>query len=143
MLPRLCPLTRLHVTVTLAEKRTPCTWVRRHSFDRVGFVHSGLRSDAMCQMARHLFNAALKPFRSSRRAQMEDIVMWRLFAAMLAAARLAPWAANADDIVLHGNSSQPPKAWLDGTTPRGFAVNRSARDNDQRAHTYGRCIQTE
>jgi polar amino acid transport system substrate-binding protein len=48
--------------------------------------------------------------------------MRRLFAALLACACLAPWAARADGIVLYGNSSQPPKAWLDGTTPRGFVV---------------------
>jgi polar amino acid transport system substrate-binding protein len=48
--------------------------------------------------------------------------MRRLFAAMLACVCLAPCAAQADGIVLYGNSSQPPKAWLDGTTPRGFVV---------------------
>jgi len=48
--------------------------------------------------------------------------MRRMFAIVLACACLAPWAAKADAIVLYGNSSQPPKAWLDGTTPRGFVV---------------------
>ena len=48
--------------------------------------------------------------------------MRRLFAAMLACTCLAPITTRADDIVLYGNSSQPPKAWLDGSTPRGFVV---------------------
>jgi len=45
-----------------------------------------------------------------------------LLTALIAGACLVPWAAQADDIVLYGNSSQPPKAWLDNGTPRGFVV---------------------
>ena len=48
--------------------------------------------------------------------------MRALFSAILAAICLVAPAARADGIVLYGNSSQPPKAWLDGGTPRGFAV---------------------
>ena len=48
--------------------------------------------------------------------------MRALFAAIIAGVCLAPLAAQADGIVLYGNSTQPPKAWLDGTTPRGFVV---------------------
>ena len=35
---------------------------------------------------------------------------------------LAALTARADNIVLYGNAAQPPKAWLDGTTPRGLVV---------------------
>ena len=45
-----------------------------------------------------------------------------LLTVLIAGACLVPWAAQADDIVLYGNSSQPPKAWLDNGTPRGFVV---------------------
>ena len=48
--------------------------------------------------------------------------MRALFTAIIAGACLVPLAAQADGIVLYGNSTQPPKAWLDGTTPRGFVV---------------------
>jgi polar amino acid transport system substrate-binding protein len=48
--------------------------------------------------------------------------MRALFVAIIAGTCLAPVAAQADGIVLYGNSSQPPKAWLDGTKPRGFVV---------------------
>ncbi|MGZ5875083.1 MAG: substrate-binding periplasmic protein [Bradyrhizobium sp.] len=34
-------------------------------------------------------------------------------------------SARADSIVLYGNSEQPPKAWLDGGTPKGFAIEAS------------------
>src|SRR4029079_12082706 len=52
--------------------------------------------------------------------------MHALFAAIVAGACLIPLAAHADSIVLSGHSSQPPKAWLDGTTPRGFVVDAAA-----------------
>jgi ABC-type amino acid transport substrate-binding protein len=35
-------------------------------------------------------------------------------------------SARADSIVLYGNSQQSPKAWLDGDTPKGFAVEAAA-----------------
>ncbi len=34
--------------------------------------------------------------------------------------------ARAEPITLYGNSEQPPKAWLDGSTPKGFAIEASA-----------------
>jgi len=34
-------------------------------------------------------------------------------------------AARAEPITLYGNSEQPPKSWLDGGTPRGFAIEAS------------------
>ena len=40
----------------------------------------------------------------------------------IAAAVASVSSARADSIVLYANSQQPPKAWLDGETPRGFAV---------------------
>jgi len=43
-------------------------------------------------------------------------------AAALAAAMLGASSARADQIVLYGNSQQPPKAWLDGDTAKGFGV---------------------
>lgn len=48
--------------------------------------------------------------------------MRALVRAIVVAACLLPLAARADSIALYGNSTQPPKAWLDGTTPRGFVV---------------------
>jgi polar amino acid transport system substrate-binding protein len=42
--------------------------------------------------------------------------------AVIAAAILSVSPARADSIVLYGNSQQSPKAWLDGETPKGFAV---------------------
>src|SRR4051812_45229631 len=52
--------------------------------------------------------------------------MRALFAAIIASVCVTPLAAGADGIVLYGNSTQPPKAWLDGTTPRGFVVDAAA-----------------
>jgi len=40
----------------------------------------------------------------------------------IVAAVLGASAARADSIVLYGNSQQSPKAWLEGDTPKGFAV---------------------
>ena len=40
----------------------------------------------------------------------------------IAAAVVSVSSARADSIVLYANSQQPPKAWLDGETPKGFAV---------------------
>jgi polar amino acid transport system substrate-binding protein len=34
-------------------------------------------------------------------------------------------SARAESIVLYGNSEQPPKAWLDGDKPKGFAIDAS------------------
>ena len=45
-----------------------------------------------------------------------------LTAMAIAAAVLGLSPARADSIVLYGNVQQPPKAWLDGETPKGFAV---------------------
>jgi polar amino acid transport system substrate-binding protein len=42
--------------------------------------------------------------------------------AAIAAAVFNVSHARADSIVLYGNVQQPPKAWLDGETPKGFAV---------------------
>lgn len=42
--------------------------------------------------------------------------------AAIAAAVLCVSPARADSIVLYGNIQQPPKAWLDGETPKGFVV---------------------
>ena len=42
--------------------------------------------------------------------------------AAIAAAVFSVSHARADSIVLYGNVQQPPKAWLDGETPKGFAV---------------------
>jgi polar amino acid transport system substrate-binding protein len=49
-----------------------------------------------------------------------------LFTAIVAGVCLLPFAASADGIVLYGNASQPPKAWLDNGTPRGFVVDAAA-----------------
>ena len=47
----------------------------------------------------------------------------RLFAALSAAvALLSAVPARAELITLYGNSEQPPKAWLDNGTPRGFGI---------------------
>jgi polar amino acid transport system substrate-binding protein len=55
--------------------------------------------------------------------------MTRVIARSLAAAAVAifVWhaSARAESITLYGNSEQPPKAWLDNGTPRGFAVEAS------------------
>ena len=40
----------------------------------------------------------------------------------IVAVALSVSSARADSIVLYGNSQQSPKAWLDGDTPKGFAV---------------------
>lgn len=45
-----------------------------------------------------------------------------LTALAFVAAVLCASSARADSIVLYGNSQQSPKAWLDGDTPKGFAV---------------------
>src|ERR1700704_5859717 len=52
--------------------------------------------------------------------------MRALFTAIVAGACVLSVSAHADGIALYGNSSQPPKAWLDGTTPRGFVVEAAA-----------------
>lgn len=45
------------------------------------------------------------------------------FAAIVAL--LGVSAARAEPITLYGNSEQPPKSWLDGNTPKGFAIEAS------------------
>jgi polar amino acid transport system substrate-binding protein len=47
-------------------------------------------------------------------------------AAAIIAAALTATSAHADSIVLYGNAQQSPKAWLDGSTPKGFAVEAAA-----------------
>jgi len=50
----------------------------------------------------------------------------KIFAAVaVVAAALSVSSARADSIVLYGNSEQPPKAWLDGGTPKGFVIEAS------------------
>jgi flagellar biosynthesis/type III secretory pathway M-ring protein FliF/YscJ len=50
----------------------------------------------------------------------------KIFAAItIVAAVLSLSPARADSIVLYGNSEQPPKAWLDGSTPKGFVIEAS------------------
>ena len=50
----------------------------------------------------------------------------KIFAAIATvAAVVSGSSARADSIVLYGNSEQPPKAWLEGGTPKGFAIDAS------------------
>src|SRR4030081_753609 len=53
------------------------------------------------------------------------IKMKILAAIAVAATVVSISAARADSIVLYGNSEQPPKAWLDGGTPKGFVIDAS------------------
>jgi ABC-type amino acid transport substrate-binding protein len=46
----------------------------------------------------------------------------RLIATVLVAVATTTAAAKAAPITLYGNSEQPPKAWLDKDTPRGFGI---------------------
>ena len=50
----------------------------------------------------------------------------KIFAAIATvAAVVSGSSARADSIVLYGNSEQPPKAWLEGGAPKGFAIDAS------------------
>ncbi|HZH27139.1 MAG TPA: transporter substrate-binding domain-containing protein [Azospirillaceae bacterium] len=46
-----------------------------------------------------------------------------IFTALAAAlTAFAPAPADAEPIILYGNAAQAPKSWLDGTTPKGYAI---------------------
>jgi polar amino acid transport system substrate-binding protein len=54
------------------------------------------------------------------------MIKMKIFAAIATvAAVVSVSSARADSIVLYGNSEQSPKAWLEGGTPKGFAVDAS------------------